>query len=52
MRRVYFENDPLIVFKRELDSLLSTVPDEPTIPGLTRCANSNSLIHQMPSYIV
>ena len=52
MRRLFVEKDPLSMFKRELDILLSTVPDEPTIPGLTRCAKSNSLIHQMPSYII
>ena len=52
MRRLFVEKDPLSTFKRELDILLSTVPDEPTIPGLTRCAKSNSLIHQMPSYII
>ena len=52
MRRMYIEKDPLSVFKRELDSVLSCVPDEPTIPGLIRNVKSNSLVHQMTSYII
>ena len=34
-------------FKHELDSWLQTVPDQPTIPGRQRAANSNSLIDQV-----
>ena len=52
MRRMYIEKDPLSVFKRELDSVLYCVPDEPTIPGLFRNVKSNSLVHQMTSYII
>ena len=52
IRRIFFEKDPLSTFKRKLDLVLNTVPDEPTIPGLTRNAKSNSLVHQMTSYIV
>ena len=35
-------------FKAELDSWLSTVPDQPTIPGRLRAAQSNSLLDQAP----
>ena len=34
-------------FKRELDKFLSSIPDQPTIPGLQRAAETNSLIHQI-----
>ena len=47
MRIMYEGEDPLGQFKRELDGLLSTVPDQPTIQGLTRAAESNSLLHQV-----
>ena len=52
MRRMYAENKPFETFKQDLDTILSTVPDQPTIAGLSGVAKSNSLIHQMPSYIV
>ena len=41
-------------FKEELDKYLMTIPDEPSVPGLTptACTNdarpSNSLLHQRP----
>ena len=39
-------------FKEELDKYLMTIPDEPSVPGLTPTANdarpSNSLLHQRP----
>ena len=35
-------------FKTNLDNFLSTVPDQPTVPGLGRPAESNSLLHQIP----
>ena len=34
-------------FKLELDKFLSVIPDEPTIPGRTRAATTNSLIDQL-----
>ena len=52
MRKIYIANEPFKLFKQDLDTLLSTVRDEPTVSGLTRSAKSNSLLHQMPSYIV
>ena len=39
-------------FKAGLDSWLSSVPDQPTIPGRLRAANSNSLLDQAASIIV
>jgi len=52
LRKMFDVDDPLSMFKHELDTILSDVPDEPTISGLSRKAKSNSLIHQMVSYIV
>ena len=40
--------DNVEVFKRELDWYLSSIPDQPTIPGLQRAAETNSLLHQIP----
>ena len=34
------------VFKFRLDKYLALIPDEPTIPGYTRAANTNSLLDQ------
>ena len=34
-------------FKTELDSWLTTLPDQPTIPGRLRAAQTNSLLHQV-----
>ena len=35
-------------FKAQLDQWLSTIPDQPTIPGRPRAASSNSLLDQVP----
>ena len=35
-------------FKSALDKFLSLVPDQPTIPGRGRAAETNSLLHQLP----
>jgi hypothetical protein len=37
-----------LMFKNNLDHFLSSVPDQPTISGLQRAAQTNSLIHQVP----
>ena len=37
-----------LMFKNNLDHFLSTIPDQPTMPGLTRAAVTNSLLHQVP----
>ena len=39
-------------FKAGLDSWLSTIPDQPTIPGRLRAAQSNSLLDQAPLSIM
>ena len=38
------------MFKNHLDIFLSNIPDQPTRPGLTRGAATNSLIDQIPLY--
>ena len=35
------------VFKKELDTFLARIPDQPTTSGLGRAAESNSLLHQI-----
>lgn len=35
-------------FKSKLDVFLDGVPDQPTIPGRPRAAETNSLLHQIP----
>ena len=35
-------------FKAMLDDFLHSVPDQPTVSGLVRAAETNSLIHQIP----
>ena len=37
-------------FKNHLDVFLSSIPDEPTMTGLGRAADSNSLLHQLPLF--
>ena len=36
------------LFKNHLDIFLSSVPDQPTTPGLVRAARTNSLLDQVP----
>ena len=36
------------LFKSHLDSFLSGVLDQPTVPGLTMAAATNSLLDQLP----
>ena len=38
------------LFKNHLDVFLASIPDEPTVTGLGRGAQSNSLIHQLPLF--
>ena len=38
----------ILMFKNNLDHFLSSIPDQPTTPGLTRAADTNSLLHQVP----
>ena len=37
-------------FKSSLDVYLSSIPDQPTIPGRSRAATTNSLMDQIPIY--
>ena len=38
------------LFKNHLDVFLANIPDEPTMTGLGRAAESNSLLHQLPLF--
>ena len=38
------------LFKNHLDIFLESIPDQPTMTGLGRAADSNSLLHQLPLY--
>ena len=38
------------LFKNHLDVFLSSIPDQPTVTGLGRAAESNSLLHQLPMF--
>ena len=46
LRVVYNVSNPLAMFKNDLDEYLSVIPDQPTIAGLSRPANSNSITDQ------
>ena len=46
------DSDKVEVFKTALDDFLSRVPDQPTTAGLGRAAESNSLLHQIPLYLL
>ena len=43
-------SDHIDYFKNHLDIFLSTVPDQPTVPGYARGASTNSLSDQIPFY--
>ena len=36
------------MFKNHLDIFLADIPDQPTVSGLGRAAETNSLLHQIP----
>ena len=38
------------LFKNHLDVFLGSIPDQPTVTGLGRGADSNSLLHQLPLF--
>ena len=42
--------DHIDMFKNHLDVFLSSIPDQPTLTGLGRAAESNSLLHQLPLF--
>ena len=45
-------SDSVDKFKNMLDSFLSSIPDEPTTAGCGRAAESNSLVHQIPIFML
>ena len=48
LRNFTLEGDNIVLaFKNRLDSFLSSIPDQPTIYGMQRPANSNSVIDQI-----
>ena len=42
------DSQSIDIFKTKLDKFLTTIPDQPTIAGLGRSAETNSLLHQIP----
>ena len=44
------EHGDILMFKNHLDIFLTNIPDEPTVQGLARGAQSNSLLHQIPHF--
>ena len=50
IRNMNVENVDL--FKKNLDSFLSQVPDQPTVAGYGRSAETNSLLHQLPLFLI
>ena len=45
--RTEYENISIESFKHRLDEFLRTIPDQPTVAGLGRAADSNSIIDQI-----
>ena len=43
-------SDHVDFFKNHLDVFLASIPDQPTMPGLGRAADSNSLLDQIPMF--
>ena len=44
------DHGDVLMFKNHLDLYLQNVPDQPTVAGLVRAAQSNSLLQQVPLY--
>ena len=40
----------ILMFKNHLDIFLENIPDQPSVTGLMRGAQTNSLLHQIPLY--
>ena len=45
-------SDNVDTFKCALDSFLFYIPDQPTIAGYGKAAKTNSLLHQIPMYLL
>ena len=46
------DHGDVLMFKNHLDIFLAPIPDQPTIAGLVRGPETNSLLHQIPQYLV
>jgi hypothetical protein len=44
------DHGDILMFKNHLDIFLDTIPDEPSVPGLVRGAETNSLLNQIPLF--
>jgi hypothetical protein len=44
------DHGDVLMFKNHLDIYLQNIPDQPTVAGLVRGAQTNSLLHQVPLY--
>ena len=44
------DHGDVLMFKNHLDIYLQNIPDQPTVAGLGRAAQTNSLLHQVPLY--
>ena len=44
------DHGDIAMFKNHLDIYLSNIPDQPTVAGQARAAQTNSLLHQVPMY--
>ena len=42
--------DHVDMFKNHLEIFLTNIPDQPTMSGLGRAAETNSLLHQLPMF--
>ena len=47
-----FDSDSVDAFKSALDKFLSDIPDQPTVPGLGRPAETDSLLHPIPQFML
>ena len=45
-------SDNVQLFKKNLDDFLSKIPDQPTVAGQGRAAETNSLLHQIPLFLL
>ena len=55
LRKITIPDNPnknhVLAYKKILDEYLTHIPDQPQVQGLTRAADSNSIIHQRQYYI-
>ena len=46
------DHGDILMFKNHLDIFLTGIPDQPTTAGLVRGPETNSLLHQIPQYLM